>query len=284
MARQSGNRLRDLFAHRFGEAPPLIPPGCDLGGAAETVAYLAGRRSIRRYAAKPVDPALIETLAAAALSAPTKSDLQQCDIVDIRDQNTRATVDALFPDMPWIAAAPVFLVLCGNNRRQRQLHRWRRRPFANDHLDAFFNATVDAAIVLATFVVCAEQAGLGCCPISAVRNHAGLISDLLGLPDHVFPVAGLTLGWPADQGTVSLRLPLDATFHVDRYDDAGQRTLIDAYDARRARLQPYAKQRFAADYGEAADYSWSEDKARQYSKPERADFGAFVRSKGFKLD
>jgi len=34
----------------------------------------------------------------------------------------------------------------------------------------------------------------------------------------------------------------------------------------------------------AAEYGWSEDKARQYSKPERADFGAFVRAKGFRLD
>jgi len=31
-------------------------------------------------------------------------------------------------------------------------------------------------------------------------------------------------------------------------------------------------------------YGWSEDKARQYGVPQRADFGAFVRSKGFGLD
>lgn len=280
MTRRASKPLSELFAHRFGAAPPA----CDLGPAAATVAYLAGRRSIRRYAAKSVDPALVETLAAAALSAPTKSDLQQRDIVDVRDRKARHTIDALFPDMPWIATAPAFLVFCGNNRRQRQVHQWRNRPFANDHLDAFFNAAVDAAIVLATFVVAAEQAGLGCCPISAVRNHARLISDLLALPDYVFPVAGLAVGWPADAGEVSLRLPLAATFHVDRYDDKAQRALIDAYDARRARLQPYAKQRFADRFGAQEPYTWSEDKARQYSVPERVDFGAFVRSKGFKLD
>lgn len=280
MARPSGKSLSDLFAHRFGDAPPA----CDLGPAAGTVAYLAARRSIRRYADKPVDAALVETLAAAAFSAPTKSDLQQRDIVAVRDRETRDTIDGLFPDMPWIATAPAFLVFCGNHRRQRQIHDWRGRRFANDHLDAFFNPAVDAAIVLATFVIAAEQAGLGCCPISAVRNHAKRISDLLGLPDHVFPVAGLTLGWPADEGQVSLRLPLAATFHVDRFDDDAQRALVDAYDARRAAVQPYANQRFADDFGISADYGWSEDKARQYSRPERADFGAFVRAKGFKLD
>jgi Nitroreductase family len=77
------------------------------------------------------------------------------------------------------------------------VHAWRGHTFANDHLDAFFNATVDAAIALETFVAAAEAAGLGCCPISVIRNHAEEVSGLLGLPDHVFPVAGLGVGIPA---------------------------------------------------------------------------------------
>jgi hypothetical protein len=38
------------------------------------------------------------------------------------------------------------------------------------------------------------------------------------------------------------------------------------------------------DLGVAPFYGWSEDKARQYSVPERADFGAYVRGRGFRLD
>ena len=37
-------------------------------------------------------------------------------------------------------------------------------------------------------------------------------------------------------------------------------------------------------YGTAEFYGWSEDKARQYGVPERANFGGFVRAKGFGLD
>ncbi len=61
------------------------------------------------------------------------------------------------------------------------------------------------------------------------------------------------------------------------------RARIEAYDRRRAAVPPYARQRYADEYGTAATYGWSEDKARQYSKPERADFGQFVRAKGFNL-
>ena len=70
----------------------------------------------------------------------------------------------------------------------------RDKPFANDHLDSFFNASVDAGWVLMNFIRAAESVGLGCCPISAVRNHAARISALLGLPDWVFPVPGLCVG------------------------------------------------------------------------------------------
>jgi nitroreductase/FMN reductase [NAD(P)H] len=59
---------------------------------------------------------------------------------------------------------------------------------------------------------------------------------------------------------------------------------IDAYDKRRDAVRPYRKQREAGRFGEASLYGWSEDKARQYSKPHRADFGAFVRAQGFRLD
>jgi nitroreductase/FMN reductase [NAD(P)H] len=107
---------------------------------------------------------------------------------------------------------------------------------------------------------------------------------LLDLPDHVFPVAGLALGWPAATAEISQRLPLALTLHENRFGSGDPRPAVEAYDRARAVVQPYAKQRFPDDYGEAPDYGWSEDKARQYSKPERAHFGAFVRAKGFKLD
>jgi len=241
-------------------------------------------RSHRAFTEQPVDPALLQLLCAAALSSPTKSDLQQRDIVILDDVGLRRQIAGLLPDNPWAATAPSMLIFCGNNRRQRQIHEWRGRPFPNDHLDAFFNAAVDAGIALGAFVAAAETIGLGCCPISAIRNHAAKISELLALPAYVFPVAGLGLGWPAETGAISPRLPLSVTVHRNRFDESDLRTRIDGYDRRRAKIQPYARERYTSDYGMAAEYGWSEDKARQYSKPERADFGAFVRGKGFRLD
>jgi nitroreductase/FMN reductase [NAD(P)H] len=250
----------------------------------DVLADMADRRVIRRYTDRPVDPTLLETLCAVALSAPSKSDLQQADIVIVSDRGQRAKLETLLHDNPWVKAAPVFLVFCGNNRRHRLLFQWRSRPFVNDHLDPFFNASVDAGIVLATFVAAADRVGLGSCPISAIRNHAAQVSNILGLPDHVFPVAALGAGWPSFPGVMSPRLGLDVTIHRDRYDETGLKDRIAAYDRRREVVQPYKTQRYIDEFGQSDSYGWSEDKARQYSVPERADFGAFVRAKGFRLD
>ena len=214
--------------------------------------------------------------------------MQQRDIVIIDDPTIRARINHLLSTGPlaqeWIPGAPALLVFCGNNRRQRQIHEWRGKRFANDHLDAFFNAAVDAGIALSAFVIAAEAAGLGCAPISVIRNHADEVSGLLGLPDHVFPVAGLGFGWPSRKHHVSLRLPLSATVHRDRFSEAGIKETVDAYDRRRDGVAPIRKQRSPEVFGTADFYGWSEDKVRQYATPERADWGAFVRKKGFRLE
>ena len=115
------------------------------------------------------------------MSAPSKSDLQQGDIVHVRDATLRAQMAALVPDNPWVATAPVFLVFCGNNRRHRLLFEWRGRPFVNDHLDAFFNAAVDSGIVLATFVAAGLSAIVVAVLVSpALRNVIESLGRSLG--------------------------------------------------------------------------------------------------------
>ena len=271
-------RLLHLLAERFGEELAAPEAAFD----APALAAMAGRGSQRRFLPRPIEARLLRILCAVALAAPTKSDLQQRDIVIVEDRAVRERLDAIVAE-DWLRGAPALLVFCGNNRRQRQLHALRGHPFANDHLDAFFNAAVDAAIALAAFVA-AEAVGLGCCPLSTLRNAVAETSELLGLPAHVFPVAGLAVGWPAAPAALRPRLALDATVHHGRFDDARWRELVEEYDERRRRLLPYARQRASERFGEHARYSWSEDKARQYARSERADFGDFVRSQGFKLD
>ena len=201
----------------------------------------------------------------------------------ILDQPEQVIIADLIPDQPFIRTAPAFLVFLASGRRLPEIAKMRGKPFPNDHLDQFFNAAVDAGIVLATFLAAADAVGLGTCPISVIRDHSQRVSDMLKLPQRVIPVAGMCVGWPSEKGHISPRLGLTSTLHQGRYDEGNLAERIDAYDKRRAAIHPY-KPRDPARWDEVAFYGWSEDKARQYGVPQRADFGAFVRKKGFGLD
>jgi nitroreductase len=244
------------------------------------------RRTHRYYAPRPVAEALVALVTAAALSASSKSDFQQASIIRVVDPQKRAALAALIPAMPWIGAAPVFFVFCGDARRLERIGELHGHPEANGRLEGFFNAAVDAALVMQTFILAAETVGLGCCPISVIRNHADRVGEILELPDKVFPVAGLCVGWPANEGHISLRLPPAVTVHCDRYDDDALPGLVDAYDRARDRRHrlPREEQRNPARFGYAEFYGWSEDKARQAAQPEGGAFPPWLRRHGFTFE
>jgi nitroreductase len=287
MTDDTADRLRHALHARFGEDLELP---AHLDGLDELL-RIATHVSHRAWTDTPVPPATVRLLAACALAAPSKSDLQQTEVVDVRDPALRDAVQALIPTMPWIRHAPAFVVFCGSGRRLRRVFRRRGASFPNEHLDGFFNPTVDASLVLMNFVRAAAATGLACCPISAVRDRAADLASLLALPEHVFPVAGLCVGFPAQPLSVNPRLSLAATFHVDRVDGgpidpvAAARAIdasIDDYDRRWRAARSRRPGMRPAD-APTAPPGWSDERAKQFSTPQHADWGAFVRARGFDL-
>jgi FMN reductase [NAD(P)H] len=272
--------IQAALSERFGDRLEI---DAGLHGLDE-IARIAAHRVHRRYLARDIAPDLMRLLCACALSAPSKSDLQQADILVVREKAKIHAIADLLPEMPWLREAPVFLVFLANGRRLPKISQIRGKPFPNDHLDLFFNATVDAAIVMTTFLRAAEAVGLGCCPISVIRDHAAIVSEMFALPEKVIPIAGMCVGWPAEEGGITPRLSLETTVHEERFAENDLAAEINAYDRRRATTRPYRNQRALERFGRNEFYGWSEDKARQYATPLRADFGAFVRAKGFCLD
>src|SRR5580704_3510757 len=272
----------DAIARRFGDGGPS-GEGADNN---EFIRRVLSRKTVRRYRDEMPGEALLDLLVAAALSTSAKSDFQQASILRVRDPQKRMAIGGLFPAMPWCGSAPVFFVFLGDARRLQRIGELRGKPVRNGTLEGFFNASVDAALAMQTMILCAESAGLGVCPISVIRNEVDKVAAILELPDLVFPVAGLCLGYPQAEGHVSLRLPRLATMHLDRYDDGSLPQALDDYDQRRnaRHALPKEQQRSNAEYGEAAFYGWSEDKARQAAKAEGAAFPPYLRSHGFSLD
>lgn len=271
-------RLIAALESRFGEVP--APAQVE---QADQLNLLASHAVTRSFTDRPVEAELVALLCACALSAPSKSDLQQRDIIVISDPSIRAQIDDLL-SVDWARRAPAMVMISANGRRLQQIAEWREKPFPNNHFDLLFNAVGDAAICLGWLQIAVEIAGLGGCPLSIVRDHAQAVSKILNLPEGVIPFAGFCLGWPARNTRISPRLPLSMTLHNSLYNEATTRSGIDTYDRNRAAVQPFRHQRDTSVYGETEFYGWSEDKARQYASPLRADFGAYVRKAGFRLD
>jgi nitroreductase/FMN reductase [NAD(P)H] len=263
-----------LIRARYGAlpfAPAETPPA---------LAPLLDRRVTRRYRPDPVPDALLDLVLAGAQSAPSKSDLQQYSVIVTRDAAKIASVAEAIGTMPWITGAPVFLLFCGDMRRGRRICALHGRDHANDSVDTFMNASVDAALAMGFCIMAAAAAGLGTCPISYIRNHLLLAERLFGLPDGVFPVAGLTLGWPEARNDPSPRLPPAVVVHRERYADADLGAVLPAYDA----LRPPGKPRYPEVHGAKPEgCAWSDNAARQLSVPERANFRAWLATKDINL-
>jgi nitroreductase len=279
--------LEDRLAQRYGSPGswPQVSSAAVLPDSAG-LASLLQRRVIRDYLDQPVDPSLLNLLLDVAFSAPSKSDYQQATVIDVQDPGKRRELGSLTPAMPWVATAPAFLVFCADARRLEQVCVLRGRPKDNRNLEAFFNASVDAALVLQTFMIAATEVGLGTCPLSVIRNRLDDVVRILGLPPGVVPLAGLTVGYPASEGHVSMRLPAAVTRAIDTYSDDGLEAALSEYDRRREERHPTpaSKQRDVAKFGISEPYGWSEDKARQANGNEGSGFGRMVRAQGFTLD
>ena len=116
---QSNSPITDRFGEDVGHLR-------DVNGYSH-LAKMISRGSCRSFQPAAVEPELIQLLCAAALASPTKSDLQQRDIVVLNDTKLKSQIVELLRGQDWIADAPSLLVFCGNNRRQRRLHQQRGR-------------------------------------------------------------------------------------------------------------------------------------------------------------
>ena len=266
---------------RYGSATEL-GKGIDVN---KQVISLLSRKSIRVFKDKRISREMLETLIACSQSAPTKSNLQQYSIIVVEDPIVRARLAPWCPRTKIIESVPGLVVFCADLRRNRQVGEFTGKKNKNNNMDSFLNAAVDGALALGYFVAGAEAAGLGCAPLSSLRDSIHGVSEVLKLPSGVFPIAGVMFGWPDTEGYVNQRLPQGAVVHYNTYDDTDLEKHISNYDQIRhkAHAVPPERQQKTDLYGVADPYFWSEHISRQLSVPERAEFRAYLEENGFAL-
>ncbi len=250
-----------------------------------TIELIRRHGSVRHYQPDPVPADMIETIVAAAQRSSTSSNLQMWSVVAVTDANSRACLAPLCGNQEHIAEAPVFLVWCADLSRLDRACQLRGYSQVTEYVENFLVAAVDCAIAAQTAALAAESLGLGICYIGGVRTHPQRIVDLLTLPWLVFPITGMTLGWPATTPALRPRLPLNAVLHWETYDRCHEDQALRDYDRVMLQTGIYQGRQMPVPGGpeETEEYGWLEHSARRVSQPTRTELREILCRQGFEL-
>ncbi|MEM1620001.1 MAG: nitroreductase family protein [Fervidicoccaceae archaeon] len=164
------------------------------------VEFLVTRRSIRRFRPDPVSLELVARLISVARYAPSARNRQPWAFIVVTD---REVIDRFSKLHRWAAplrGAPLCVVV------------------ASDASAAPVSFQVDGANAAVYLMLAAHAHGLGSLWIQTLRN-VGEIQQVLGLPEHLVPVAIIALGWPDDVPPPPPRKSLEELAFLNKYGE-----------------------------------------------------------------
>ena len=247
-----------------------------------TLDLIHAHGSVRRYNPDLLPASVVETIVAAGQRASTSSNMQTYSVVAVTDQQKRDQLSELCGGQKHIAQAPVFLAWCADRYRLERLNELRGYQHNAEYLENFLVAAVDVALAAQNAALAAESLGLGICYIGGIRNNSASVIELLGLPKYVFPITGMTVGYPENPPRLRPRLQQDAILHWEQYE-LDQDAALHAYDRTMVETGIYRGRQVDVPgvEGEMEDYGWLEHTARRTSGPKRKELLSVVKSQGY---
>lgn len=177
------------------------------------------RKTIRKYADKDVEPALLNQLLEEASRASTMGNLQLYSVVVTRDKAMKQRLAPAHFNQPMVTQAPVVLTFCADFHRTTVWCNERKAVPGYDNFLSFVNASIDTLLLAQTFCTLAEEKGLGICYLGTTVYCPDLIIKELQLPRLVMPITTVTIGYPAEHPAQTDRLPLASFVHEETYRD-----------------------------------------------------------------
>lgn len=240
----------------------------------EVIGLLERHRSIRKFNDQPVEESVVRRLIKSGQHAATSSFLQAYSVIRVSDPEKRKRLADWCGDQRHVEKAPLFFVFCGDMHRLDLACERQGVNMKQGMTEQLLIASVDAAIFGQTILIAAESLGLGGVYVGAIRNHPRQVSDLLQLPKHVFPVFGMSLGYPAHDPQVKPRLPLPLVLMEETYKiDPDHLTDYDRI------FEEYLKNRDS----NTREESWTKTVSLKLDKELRPHMRQFLKEQGFDL-
>ena len=142
------------------------------------------RRSIRKYTAEPVTEEQITVLLKAAMAAPSAGNEQAWQFIVIRDRTLLDAVPAFHPYAAMVKQAPAAIVVCGDLSLEKFKGFWSQ----------------DCSAAAQNILLAATAQGLGAVwtALHPMADRVAGMRKLLGLPEHIVPLALIPVGHPAE--------------------------------------------------------------------------------------
>ena len=180
---------------------------------------LKQRRTIRKYQQKDISSDMLNDMHDSAFRASTVGNMQVYSVIVTRDAERKARLAPAHFNQPMVKTAPVVLTFCIDLRRFTKWCEQRKATPGYNNLEWFVTGSVDALLAAQTFWGAAVVICVCLCYLFTTTYNLHLIIEALELPELVFPITTVTVGWPAEEPAQVDRLPLEAIVHEETYHD-----------------------------------------------------------------
>lgn len=238
-------------------------------------------KSIRKYTDEVPSDEVVETVVLAGQQAPFA---YQCYSVLLSRNRKRN---------PW--KAPLLFTICVDSHKFELIMARRNWKLIVNDLSLLVLGIQDAALMAENMVVAGRSLGLGSCFLGSATYRADKIAEEYRLPERVFPLVQLTMGYPDEDPPPRPRYPLEFTLFEDKYPELGEAKISRAMKQmdggylaqdyyRKANfkipLEGGRKETFTFD-----DYSWTEHICRKLGQwyPDPKELLEQFRKRGFNI-
>ncbi|MCI0711171.1 MAG: NADPH-dependent oxidoreductase [Chloroflexi bacterium] len=232
--------------------------------------------SVRSYSGESVPDGMLHEILNAARRSPTSSNIQAYTLIVVRNPDTKKQLAVLAGDQEHIETCDVFVAICADIYRLAHAVRVHGMELARN-LETTLVSSIDAALVGMSMATAAESFGLGHVMIGGMRNHPREVGNLLGLPEGVYVVFGMCLGWPDEIPPQKPRLPEDLIIHYEQYDASDPTEKLKAHDSELAK-------HYRSLGRNLHDAAWTGVMTRKFGTPRRPHLREALEAMGFRFD
>jgi nitroreductase len=181
----------------------------------QIIETMLNHKSIRKYKSQALEDDIIKTIVRAAQQAPFASQLYSV-ILSRKGKN------------PF--GAPLLFTICMDMHRMELIMKKRNWDMITNDLSLLLFAAQDASLMAENMIIAGESLGLGSCLLGAAPYRAEKIKEDYKLPDKVFPLVQLVMGYPDEDSPTRPRYPMEFVLFEEEYPEITDEMLKEAMD------------------------------------------------------